>query len=172
MKKKRTNAVGSDNRKFRITAFMYDDVPRHIFQHVETLKPSVAISLYESWLFRTCSSYNSVKKYLSDLVYLYTWADEMGVDVEDLLLNGHAPTPAEIRNFTMWLQKARWINKAKNDLAAITTYNGTLSTTCAIFCWFNHGNPYLHLNSSRPTCPHSQHRHEGDIQTPSARNSD
>ena len=123
-------------RDFRVSPFLVEGKPRYIFQNAETLEPSIAVSLYETWLSGKKGSFNSVLSDLNMLIYLFTWALREGVDIEKLLLNGLAPQPAEVRMFGFWLSRRRTDSNDSTGSMSIGTFNRILDISAAIFAWF------------------------------------
>ncbi len=115
-------------RDYRIPSFMVGERPRFIFENTMTLVPSVAVSLYEQYLSYKKGSYNSVNDDLDKIAYLYTWANRENIDIEELLLNGYAPQPIQVRAFAYWLSQI--------DNISLSTYNRVLDVSAAIFVWF------------------------------------
>lgn len=128
------------SRDYRVASFMVEEQPRFIFQRYDTLEPSVAVSLYEANLSFNNGSFNSVKDDLDKLTYLYSWALEEGIDLDEMLLQAVAPEPVMVRSFAHWLSERisfgmRKENR-KNHRIGVNTYNRILDTSADIFCWF------------------------------------
>lgn len=128
--------VCAQGRAYRISAFLVDGRPRFLFQNVETLEPSIAVSLWEQSRSLRRGSYNSVKNDLKCLLYLYDWAQQKNIDLDYLLLNGLALSASQTRTFGAWLNEYDSGSKDKPKKLGVANFNRVLDVSASLFAWF------------------------------------
>lgn len=145
MDKKSSESHGS-NQKIRIQRYLpfklvnfFDSRTsrtRFLILKRTTNTPVKAASVIEEHLQHKHDSQNSVKAHLSHLLYLYTWADEHGYDLDTWLLTGEALSSPQIRSFGSWLRSYFCENGSTLSHTRKKTFNATISYCCQTSMWF------------------------------------
>ena len=97
------------------------------------------MSIYETHLYATGQSKNSVLNVFTDINYLYSWAlKSKDLNLDTLLLNGERLKPKDIRAFSFWLSKRANTNTLKSNTKPLNIgYQNSIKTTCsAVFQFF------------------------------------
>lgn len=101
---------------------------RHLLVSRLTHQVSVALGLYESHLVSGNRSHNTRRNLLTGCSYLYSWAGEVGIDIDHRSLSGTGLECREIRLFAHWL-KYEYTGKQGEPLTSGTI--GTILSACA-----------------------------------------
>jgi integrase len=130
------NQTNISPNAYRVSSFLVDGKPHAIVQNKDTLEPSTALSIYEQFLSTKVSSHNSVKTTLKHLIYFFTWALSVNLDLEGLLLRGELLSAFQIRQFAYWLscRNSKW--KGQISSFSITAYNSALMHCSSLIRWF------------------------------------
>lgn len=91
---------------------------------------SIAVNLYESHLVSVGKSHNTCRNRLMDCSYLYSWAEEVGLDIDKFFLCGRGLEVREIRRFAHWL-KHEYTGSQDEPLSAGTV--GNILNSCSKF---------------------------------------
>src|SRR6267142_724244 len=109
---------------------------RHILLSRAIGNPTSAASLYEAHLADKTGSPYSRKEELRHLAYMYTWALESDVRLENLLLRGYGLTDQQIRSFSRFLQ-SRWSNESGGMRESARKTHNKILFGCGKACaWF------------------------------------
>lgn len=121
--------MDTDQKTWKVKHLAHDSgKARHLLVSKVTHRVSVALGVYESHLVSGNKPPNTRRNRLMDCSYLYSWADEVGIDVDQRLLSGAGFEVREIRRFAHWL-KYEYIGKEDEALSSGTI--GTILNSCA-----------------------------------------
>ena len=150
--------IAIEKLKYRIVPFIDENKTRFLFLNRETRKPSIAISIYETFLSNKFTSHNTIKQKLRDITYLFSFCEEMNIEIEKILLSGEIISTASIRSFSFWLAGKGRMKEGQNVRMKIASYNSILNSCSQVACWFveqygNFGNGHplerrMRVNSS------------------------
>jgi integrase len=109
---------------------------RHFLINRKTNIPAPAASLYEVNLSQSSDSYNTPKTALYNIAFLYSWAIDQDIDLDQLLLCGRGLSRPQIRSFVGWLRRRAKTHGGGMPLSKRRSINAKL-TACATACvWF------------------------------------
>ena len=128
------NALDTSPLVVRFSRIMRGANVRFIAQDSETLRPLLALSIYEAYLSERTASHNSVYDSIQPLNYLVTWAKRVGIDLDSIFLQGEMLTPRQVNAFWAWLRQ-RGKQRGEGALAA-DTMNRILDRASQAFRWF------------------------------------
>lgn len=129
-----SNELNTSPLGIRISRIMIDRKVRFVIQDRETLKPLIALSIYESYLSKNRTSYNTALTILQKLRFLMTWAKHSNIDIDAILLNGEMIEPRQVNSFSAWLSQR---GKLQRDGHIKPIFiNTILGETSRAFRWF------------------------------------
>ncbi len=128
------NALDNSPLENRFTRIVHENKVRFIPQDIKTLQPSIALSVYESYLSMKHNSHNTIYDALQTLSYLITWGKHSNINIDSILLNGEILKQREINAFGAWLRQRGKLRSNKPIQPA--TVNKILDKSSQIFQWF------------------------------------
>jgi len=128
--------LGLTPRTYRLASTLIDGSPRYIVQQKNNLAPTISLSIYEQFLSHNMGSHHSVRGSLDRLMYVYTWAQMEDIDLDMLILNSVALSPAQVRHFAHWLGNRNTQRGTEVSKISISNYNAILSECSSMLCWF------------------------------------
>jgi integrase len=122
----------------KLVQFHYPEAggERFLLVDRETESPFRAASVYESHLIHKYDSPNTRQDHLRGFLYLYTWAMDKDIKLENQLLRGEGLTQAQIRSFAAWLRNDRMQDNGVVPFQKRRTINVILINCSTICRWF------------------------------------
>lgn len=95
-----------------------------------------AASLYEAHLAQKTDSHNTRSRELIFFTSLYTWAEEIRIDLDHLLLSGNGLTLPQVRSFASWLRAPRAQANGVVPIEKRRSINAAFGACSVICTWF------------------------------------
>lgn len=130
------NELDSSQLSYRIDKFPVNGKARFVMLDRETLRPSIATSIYENSLTSKTESNQGVASELSRINYFLTWAKKYGYDFENALCHGQAIQQRDINAFSAWLSKRGTKRDEKLRKLESKFYNQILQSVSSMFSDF------------------------------------
>lgn len=120
---------------YQLERFVVHRRSRYLLINRQAYQPPLSISLFETALSHGASgNTHTPRTVISNLAYLYTWADTIGLSLDEELFAGRALPLPQIRQFAYWLAHRGTLGGC-SPLAS-STYNGILSSCSKLATWF------------------------------------
>lgn len=118
---------------YKLERFDFCGVARFLICHRKKYRVLVSASLYEAYLFsRRKPKKGTSGLILQHILFLYSWADSVGVEIEPYLFSGRGLQLPEIYKFVNWLQVRSYKGKKLSD-----SYISHIMLDCKNFViWF------------------------------------
>jgi len=119
----------------RLTRFTLGNRVRFIPQDSNTLKPIIALSIYEAYLSKKFSSHNTVYSDLQNVCYLIAWARQSNIDINSILLQGEMLETKQVNLYSAWLNTRGKLHN--HEPLSNGTINKALTSASKLFRWFS-----------------------------------
>lgn len=126
---------GREKLSYKVERFVFRKISRYILIPVSGLKVPYTASIYEqSYSARKSRATGTAGTVMQHLAYLFSWAEEVGISLDERLLTGCGLDYSEIEIFDIWL--ALRLGEVP-DVDICSKYRNYIMRTCKRFSlWF------------------------------------